>query len=125
MLSKPYQEEVTHNDTSKIVYDLMIIHKTNGYVIVVITALREYMGISIIHLYDRIATQVYSANLKEIEINDIIWIERITPETSEEEFFKVDLSWDGKSKFFHSPQWEPCDEEIIFSIKRHSEKYAD
>jgi hypothetical protein len=71
------------------------------------------------HLYDRIATQVYSQNLKEIEINDIIWIERIINQTTEEEFFQVDLSWDEDLQYFHSPQCQPCDPEIIFSIKKH------
>ena len=124
MLSKPHQEEFIYNDTSNIIYDLITIHKTNGYVISVITALREYTGISIKHLYDRIATQVYSENLKKTEINNIIWIERIIHEASEEEFFHVNLCWDEDSQFFHSPRWQPCSSEIIFSIKKHCGKHV-
>lgn len=124
MLSKPYQEESIYNGTSHIIYDLMIIHKTNGYIVVVITALKEYIGISVTHLYERIATQGYSENLQEIEINSIIWIEKIIHQATEEEFFEVDLVWDEKEKFFHSPQWNPCDPEIVISIERHCAEYA-
>jgi len=123
VLSKLYQEEFIYSETGDRAYDLIMIHKANGYVIVVITALEE-AGISITSLYERIATQVYFKHLQEIEANNIIWIERIINQTSEEAFFQVALIWDEKSKFFHSPQWQPCDEEIIFSIKRHCGEYV-
>ena len=123
MLSKPYQEEFICSETGDRTYDLIMIHKTNGYVIVVITALEEDAGISITNLYERIATQVYFKHLQEIKANNIIWIERIIHQKSEEAFFQVDLIWDEKSKCFHSPQWNPCEPEIIFSIKRHCREY--
>jgi hypothetical protein len=122
VLSKPYQEEFIYSETGDKAYDLIMINKTNGYVIVVITALEEDAGISIANLYQKTATQVYSKHLQKIEINNIVWIERIIHQTKEEAFFEIDLIWDEKSKLFHSPQWKACDEEIIFSIKRHCAK---
>lgn len=98
-----------------------MIHQTSGYVIVVITALEENFGISI---YERVATQVYSKYFQEIEAKNIVWIERIIHQTSEEAFFQVDLSWDEDLQYFHSPQWRPCNPEIIFSIKKHCEEYV-
>ena len=124
MLSKPYPEEFIYSETGDKAYDLIMIHKTNGYVIVVITALEEDAGISIANIYQNIATQVYYKHLQKIEINNIVWIERIIHQISEEAFFQVDLIWDEQSKIFHLPQWKACDEEIIFSIKRHCAKYV-
>lgn len=124
MLSKPYQEEFIDSETGNKSYDLIMIHQTNGYVIVVITALEENFGISMTTLYERIATQIYFKHLQAIETKNIIWIEKIIHQTSEEAFFEVDLIWDEKSKFLHSPQWQPCDEEIIFSIKKHCGEYV-
>lgn len=117
MLSKPYQEEFIYNETGGRVYDLIMLPETNGNVIVVITALEEDTGVSIMSLYERIATQIYFKHLKEIEINNIIWIEKIIHQTREEAFFEVDLILDEKSKFFHSPQWQPCDPQMILYIK--------
>lgn len=105
------------------IYELAILPEISGEIIVVITGLEENTD-PITNCYERITTQVYLKHLKTIEINKIIWIERSIDQTSEEEFFKVDLIWDEKSKFFHSPQWKPCDPAIIFFIKRHCAEYA-
>lgn len=124
MLSKSHQEEFIDGETCDKAYDLIIIHQTSGYVIVIITALEEDTAVSITSLYERIATQIYAKHLQEIEANNIVWIERIIHQTSEEAFFKVDLLFDDKSNFFHSPQWRPCNPEIIFSIKKHCGEYV-
>lgn len=124
MLSKLQKEEFIDSGTGDKAYDLIMIHQTSSYVIVVITALEENFGISITNLYERVATQVYSKYLQEIEAKNIVWIERIIHQTSEEAFFQVDLSWDEDLQYFHSPQWQPCNPEIIFSIKKHCEEYV-
>ena len=125
VLSRSYQEEFIDSETGDRAYDLVMIHQKNGYVIVSITALEEDSKISITNFYERIATQIYFKYLEEIKINNIIWVERIIHQISEETFFEVDLVWDEKSKFFHSPQWHPCDPKIIESIKTLCEECVD
>ena len=120
MLSKPYKNKFIYNEISDIDtdYELIILPEINGNVIVVITALEENSDVSITTFYEHIATQVYEEYLQDTNVNNIIWIEQIIHQTSEEAFFQVKLIWDEKSKLFHSPQWNPCDEEIISLIKK-------
>ncbi len=124
MLSKPHQEEFIYNGISDIDtnYELIVLPEINGEVIVVITALGENSDISIANFYEKIATQVYYAYLKEIEINKIIWVEQIIQKEDKKAFFQVDLSWDESLQFFYSPQWNICNEEIIGIIKTFCSK---
>jgi len=122
--SKPYQEEFIYNGVGDIDtnYELIVLPEINGEIIVVITALGENSDISIANFYEKIATQVYYEHLQEIEINKIIWVEQIIQQETKKSFFQVDLSWDESLQFFHSPQWNPCDEEIIRIIKTFCSK---
>ena len=124
MLSKPHQEEFIYNRVGDIDtnYELIVLPEINGEIIVVITALGENSDISIASFYEKIATQVYYEHLQEIEINKIIWVEQIIQQETKKSFFQVDLSWDESLQFFHSPQWNPCDEEIIRIIKTFCSK---
>ena len=119
VLSKPYQDKFIYNavDDINTAYELIVLPEIKGNVIVVITALEKNSDISITNFYEQIATQVYEQYLQDTNANNIIWIEQIIHQTSEEAFFQVKLILDEKSKFFHSPQWNPCDEEIIAFIK--------
>ncbi len=124
MLLKPYQDKFIYNEIGDIntAYELIVLPKIKGNVIVVITALEENSDISITNFYERIATQVYDEYLQDTNINNIIWIEQIIHQTSEEAFFQVDLIWHEDLRFFYSPQWNPCDEEIIAFIKTFCSK---
>lgn len=124
MQSKPHQEEFIYNGVGDIDtnYELIVLPEINGEIIVVITALGENSDISIANFYEKIATQVYYEHLQEIEINKIIWVEQIIQQETKKSFFQVDLSWDESLQFFHSPQWNPCDEEIIRIIKTFCSK---
>ena len=119
MLSKPYQDNFIYNaiDDINTAYELIVLPEIKGNVIVVITALEENSDISITNFYEHIATQVYDEHLQEIETNNIIWIEQIIHQKREKAFFQVDLIWHKDLRFFYSPQWNPCDEEIISFIK--------
>ena len=125
MLSKPYRGDFVYTDsnTLKSVYDLIILPETDGRIIVILTLLVGGYSHSIAD-YDRIATQVYYQHLQKTEINKIIWIKKVIQKTTEEEFFEVDLIWEEEAKFFHSPEWEPCDPQIIESIKTVCEEYV-
>lgn len=124
MQSKPHQEEFIYNGVGDIDtnYELIVLPEINGEIIVVITALGENSDVSIANFYEKIATQVYYEHLQEIEINKIIWVEQIIQQETKKSFFQVDLSWDESLQFFHSPQWNPCDEEIIRIIKTFCSK---
>ena len=124
MQSKPHQEEFIYNGVGDIDtnYELIVLPEINGETIVVITALGENSDISIASFYEKIATQVNYEHLQEIEINKIIWVEQIIQQETKKSFFQVDLSWDESLQFFHSPQWNPCDEEIIRIIKTFCSK---
>lgn len=126
MLLEPYQEECIYNGIGDIDtnYELIVLPEINGEVIVVITALGENSDISITNCYEKIATQIYNAHLKEqgIAINKIIWIEQIIQTEGKKAFFQVNLSWDESLQFFHSPKWEICNEEIIEFIKTFCSK---
>ena len=124
MQSKPHQEEFIYNGVGDIDtnYELIVLPEINGETIVVITALGENSDISIASFYEKIATQVYYEHLQEIEINKIIWVEQIIQKKKKKSFFQVDLSWDESLQFFQSPQWSPCDEEIIGIIKTFCSK---
>ena len=119
MLSKSYQDKFIYNtiDDINTAYELIVLPEIKGNVIVVITALEENSDISITNFYERIATQVCDEYLQDTNINNIIWIEQIIHQKRKKAFFQVDLSWDENLKFFHSPQWEPCNEKIIAFIK--------
>jgi len=124
MRSKPHQDEFMYNGIGDIDtnYELIILPEINGEVIVVMTALEENSEILITNFYEKVATEVYYEHLQKIKINNIIWIEQIIHQKNEEAFFQVDLSWDESLQVFHSPQWKPCNEEIIAFIKTFCSK---
>ena len=119
VLSKPYQDKFIYNaiDDINTAYELIILPEIKGNIIVVITVLEKNADISITTFYERIATQVYEEYLQDTNVNNIIWIEQIIHQKSEETFFQIKLIWDEKSKLLHSPQWDPCNEKIIAFIK--------
>ena len=119
MISKPYQDKFIHDaiDDINTAYELIVFPKIKGNIIVVITALEKNSDTSITNCYERIATQVYDEHLQEINVNNIIWIEQIINQERKKAFFQVDLIWHEDLRFFCSPQWNPCDEEIIYFIK--------
>lgn len=102
-------------------YELIILPEIKEKIIVVITALEENSDISITNFYEHIATKVYDQHLQEANVNKIIWIEQIIHQ-KKEAFFRVDLIWHEDLRFFYSPQWNPCDEEIISFIKTFCSK---
>ncbi len=131
MLTMPYQDTFIYKGIGDIdsVYELTILTETSGDVIVIITALEENSGISIMNCYERIATEIYYQHLSEIKVNNIIWIERVLypnndPE-NQEAFFQVDLTWDEQLQCFNSPQWQPCNQEILSSIETLHAEYMD
>ena len=119
MLSKPYQDNFIHNaiDDINTAYELIILPEIKGNIIVVITVLEKNADVSMANFYERIATQVYEEYFQKINVNNIIWIEQIIYQKRKKEFFQVDLSWDEGLQFFHSPQWDLCNERIIAFIK--------
>lgn len=119
MLSKSYQDRFIYNaiDDINTAYELIVLPEIKGNVIVVITALKENSDISITNFYERIATQVYDEHLQEKKINNIIWIEQIIYQKRKKAFFQVNLIWHEDLRSFCSPQWNPCDGEIISVIK--------
>ena len=125
MLLKPYRDDFVYKSINNVdsVYNLTILPETDDEVIVVITA-EENTSLLIKSCYERMATQIYYQRLQDLKVNKIIWIEKIIHKTSQETFFEVDLLWDKKSKFFHSPQWKPCDQKIIASIKTLCEEHV-
>jgi hypothetical protein len=98
VISKPYQDKFIHDaiDDINTAYELIVLPKIKGNIIVVITALEKN---------------------SEINVNNIIWIEQIINQERKKAFFQVDLIWHEDLRFFCSPQWNPCDEEIIYFIK--------
>lgn len=127
MKIRPYRDKFIYNDTNnlKSIYDLEILPQIKGDAVVIITALKEGAGASITNPYEKIATQIYYQRLRNLNANKVIWIQKSLHKKNdnEEAFFEVDLTWDQKAKFFHSPRLEACDPKVIASIKTFCEGY--
>jgi len=83
---------------------------------VIVTEIADNPGTSVTNAFESIATQVYQQFLYEYSIHDITWIEHYNQDSYEpagddpETFDQVSLSWNPKTRKFHTPQWRPYTE---------------
>jgi len=102
-----------------------IVRYDNGIHCVMMTEDKKNKGISITGASDRIATQIYSAFLKDVPPDRIVWIEH-TPasRTHKARIDVVQFQYHAKSASFTNPQWKSFFESSQVTPAEFLKKYG-